>query len=177
MKKIYLLIISLLILCSLPLSSCKKQEEETTKETKRAEFTYQSKMLASDGLSIIVDNEFEKQSSSDCALCCVNGDLTFEGFFFEKYYFTEKDKEVNSPRKALEFVYKDKEVGVNSLNMPYTEYTDVKDGISYTFYYVCIEDSERYWFCTFFSPTESFESYREKIMEYLGTIEAVYEEE
>lgn len=178
MKIRYRIITALLaVLCILPFTSCKKQDNTKTEEIKRAEFTNQSKMLSSDGLSIIMDNEFEKQYSDDCALSCVNGDLTFEGFFFEKYYFTEKDKSVDSPKKALEFVYKDKEVKINSLDMPYTEYTEVKDGVSYTFYYVCIEDSERYWFCTFFSPTDIFDSYREKITEYLGTITAVYLEE
>lgn len=134
-------------------------------------------MFASDGLSIIMDVEFQKQYSKDCALSCVNGDLTFEGFFFEKYYFTEKDKTVDSAQKALEFVNKDKEIKINELDMPYTEYTEIKDGVSYTFYYVCIEDSERYWFCTFFAPTDSFNGYREKIMEYLGTVSASYVEE
>lgn len=177
MKTSYRLIAFLLaLLCALPFCSCKKQEKYENNEIKRAEFTNQSKMLSSDGLSIIMDNEFEKQYSNDCALSCVNGDLTFEGFFFEKYYFTEKDKSVDSTYKALQFVYTDKQIGTNSLGIPYTEFAEVKDGISYTFYYVCIEDSERYWFCAFFSPTDSFDSYREKITEYLGTLSAVYEE-
>lgn len=178
MKTLYKTIAFLLtLLCILPLCACKKQDDEVREEIKRAEFTNQSKMFASDGLSIIMDNEFEKQYSDDCALSCINGDLTFEGFFFEKYYFKEKDKSVDSTEKAIKFVYKDKNIGTNSLDMPYTEFTEVKDGVSYTFYYVCIEDSERYWFCTFFSPSESFDSYREKITQYLGTLNAVYEEE
>lgn len=172
-----LISVLLAILCILPFTSCKKQDEQQADEIKRAEFTNQSKMLSADGLSIIMDNEFEKQYSPDCALSCVNGDLTFEGFFFEKYYFTEKDKSVDSTHKALQFVYMDKQIKTNSLGMPCTEFTEVKNGISYTFYYICIEDSERYWFCAFFSPTDSFDSYREKITEYLGTVNAVYEEQ
>ena len=105
----YRLIVFLLsLLCALSFGSCKKQDEDIKEEIKRAEFTHQTKMLSSDGLSIIMDNKFEKQSSSDCALSCVNGDLTFEGFFFEKYYFKEKDKSIDSTQKALEFVYKNK---------------------------------------------------------------------
>ena len=143
-----------------------------------AEFSSESKLFKRDGLSIVMDVKFEYQASTDCSISAKNGDLTFEAFYFEKYYFTEKDKSISSPSDALAYVNKDKTVNENSLSIPYVEYVKANDaGVNYTFYYVCIEDSERYWMCTFFAPTSSFESYREHIHTYLGTINAVYEEE
>ena len=171
----FFLLSALLLSC---LAGCNKATEPEVKENPVATFSNQSKMFKQDGFSIIMDYEFKYQESSDCSISAVNGDLTFEAFFLEKYYFTEKDKTVQTPADALAFVNKNKTVSENSLGLPFVEYTKADDeGTNYTFYYVCIADSERYWMCTFFAPTSSFDGYRGHIMDYLDTAYAVYEEE
>ena len=171
-----LFLLSLIILSCL--SGCNKATEPEKTEALAAEFSSQSKMFKRDGFSIIMDSKFEYQDSKDCSISAINGDLTFEAFYLEKYYFTEKNKDVTSSADALSYVNPGKDVQQNSLGLPYVEYEKVdSDGVNYTFYYVCISDSERYWMCTFFAPTSSFEGYRAHIMDYLDTIDAVYEEE
>ena len=172
-------ILTLILLLSLSLSSfagCNK-DKDAVKEIPPAEFSNQTKMFKQEGFSIIMDVNFSYDIMSDCPISASNGDLTFEAFYFEKYYFLEKDNSISTPKKALAFVNKDKTVSENKLGLPFVEYTkDGSDGVNYTFYYVCIDDAERYWMCTFFSPTSSFDGYREHIMDYLSTIDAVYEE-
>ena len=172
-------ILTLILLLYLSISSfagCNKDKEKA-KEIPPAEFSNQTKMFKQEGFSIIMDVNFSYDIMSDCPISASNGNLTFEAFYFEKYYFLEKDKSISTPKDALAFVNKGKTVGENELGLPCVEYTkDGSDGANYTFYYVCIDDAERYWMCTFFSPTSSFEGYREHIMDYLSTIDAVYEE-
>ena len=177
-KKIrfFTLFLSLLFSVSV-FTACKKNTETEVKEIPKATFSTESKMFKREGLSIIMDANFEYMLSSDCTISASNGDLTFEAFYFEKYYFLEKDKSIQNSTDALSFVNKDKTVAENDLGLPFVEYTKAgSDGVEYTFYYVCVADTERYWMCTFFAPTESFEGYRAHIMDYLDTIDAVYEE-
>lgn len=156
--------------------ACNNGSDTATSYTAKAEFTGRTKMFKSDGLSVIMDTRFEREDSDTCAIRCVNGDLTFEAFCFEKYYFTEKDDSINDPAKALAFINQDRKVQENDIGMPYVEYsTRDAQGTDNTFYYVCLADDERYWFCTFFSPKDSFEGYRSYIYEYLSTISATYE--
>ena len=175
--KFFALFLAILFSVSI-FTSCKKNVAPEVKEIPKATFSSESKMFKREGLSIIMDANFEYGLSSDCTISASNGDLTFEAFYFEKYYFLEKDKSIQTPTDALSFVNKDKNVTENDLGLPYVEYVkEGSDGVEYTFYYVCVADSERYWMCTFFSPTESFEGYRAHIMDYLESIDAVYEEE
>lgn len=158
--------------------ACNKGSDAETADAARAEFSGRTKMFKSDGLSVIMDTRFVREDSDTCAIRCVNGDLTFEAFCFEKYYFTEKDDSIDSTADALAFVNKDREVKENSLGMPYVEYSMTDgQGTENTFYYVCIADDERYWFCTFFSRQDRFEDYRNYIYEYLSTVSATYESE
>lgn len=173
--------ISTLILAFILIFSCFtgcKNKDDGKKETPKAEFLNQTKMFKQEGFSIIMDVRFEYQSSADCAISCVNGDLTFEAFYLEKYYFTEKNKDIDTPKEALQYVNQGRTVTENKIGLPFVEYQKPdSDGVNYTFYYVCVEDSERYWMCAFFAPTSNFEGYREHIESYLDSIEAVFEEE
>lgn len=174
LNKIILLLLSFTLLFSF--SACNEKKDDYTPPSK-AEFTSRSKMFKTDGFSIILDANFERSTSNDTSISAVDGDLTFEAFYFEKYYFEEKDANVKTPFDALQYVNKDKEIGINKLSQPYVKYSsNDSHNIEYTFYYVCIEDEERYWFCTFFAPEYNFAEYEEKIFEYLGSISAEVEE-
>ena len=173
--KFFTLLLSAILISSC-LVGCKGENKKEV--IPDASFSNQTQMFKQEGFSIIMDTRFEYQLSDDCAMSCVNGNLTFEAFYLEKYFFSEKDKNIDTTKEALQYVNPNREVKENSLLLPYVEYTKDNDkGVNYTFYYVCIEDSERYWMCTFFAPTSSFEGYRERISNYLSTIEAVYEAE
>ncbi len=180
-NKSFSAIILLLILCllSFALVSCKEQ----VKEDPKAEFSGQTRMYADEGISIIMDNKFVKYSPGNCQLACENGDLKFEAFYLEKFYFEEAKANVNSAAEALEFVNPAKadapEIKINSYSQAYTEFL-TPDTLgtenNIRMYYVCIEDGDKYWFCTFFAYEKNFEEYRPKIEEYLKSLKPHNEE-
>lgn len=130
-----------------------------------------------------MDSSFDKYYPDDCSLAAENGDLKFEAFYVEKYYFKENGRDINSPLEALEYVNPGKESGaaveLNFLWQPYVEFlTPDTNGTDndIRMYYVCVEDDEKYWFCTFFCYDKNFEEYRPKINEYLETLKTYTEE-
>lgn len=180
-KRIINLICCLITVCfSLTAaSSCAKKVEEDPK----AEFSSITKMYANEGISVIMDGNFKKYYPDGCSLAAKNGDLKFEAFYIEKYYFTENGRNISYDMEALEYVNPGKDVGatvnVNFLDQPFVEFITPDtngSGNDIRMYYVCIDDIDRYWFCTFFSYDKNFEEYRPKINKYLESL-ATYEEE
>lgn len=174
-KRIINLICCLLTVCFsiTAASSCAKKIEEDPK----AEFSSVTKMFASEGISVILDGNFKKYYPDDCTLAAENGDLKFEAFYIEKYYFTENGRNITTDVEALKYVNPGKdsgaEVNLNFLWQPCVEFVtpDSKGtGNNVRMYYVCIDAPDRYWFCTFFSYDKNFEEYRLKIFEYLETL-------
>lgn len=176
MKKRLLLTLTLaLIFCITltTLASCSKK----VKEEPKAEFSSITKMYAGDGISVIMDGSFKKYYPDGCSLAAENGDLKFEAFYIEKYYFTENGRNIATDVEALEYVNPGKdsgaEVELNYLWQPYVEFVtpDTKGTENdIRMYYVCIDAPDRYWFCTFFSYDKNFEEYRMQIYEYLETL-------
>ena len=150
--------------------SCDDKVEEEPKAT----FTRQTKMFAADGICIIMDQAFTKYYPDNCSLAAENGDLKFEAFYLEKYYFTENGRNAKNAEEALEYVNPGKDQGavvqLNSFFQPYVEFVtaDPKGTDNpIKMYYVCIEDTDRYWFCTFFSYEKNFEEYKDMFFFYL----------
>lgn len=176
MKRIISLTLTIflcLILILPSLTSCDEKIEEEPKAT----FTSTTKMFASDGISVIMDASFTKYYPDDCALACENGDLKFEAFALEKYYFTENGRDAENAKDALEYVNPGKDAGasveLNHLWQPYVEFLapdPAGTNNQIRMYYFCIEDDEVYWFCTFFSYDKNFEEYRDTVMSYLETV-------
>ncbi len=176
MKRIILLTLSILICLTLilpSLTSCDSKIEEDPKAT----FTNQTQMFAKDGISVVMDSAFTKYYPDNIALACENGDLKFEAFALEKYYFTENGRDIKNAEEALAYVNPGKDVGatveLNHLWQPYVEFlTPDTNGTEnqIRMYYFCIDGGDVYWFCTFFSYDKNFEEYRDTIMSYLETV-------
>lgn len=174
-KRIFISIICILIICSSILSLCSCAQK--AKEDPKAEFSSVTKMYANDGISVIMDGNFKKYYPEDCSLAAENGDLKFEAFYIEKYYFTENGRNVTSDIEALEYVNPGKdqgaEVDTNTYWQPYVEFATVDpegSGNTIIMYYVCIEDTDRYWFCTFFSYEKNYEEYKAIFFDYLDSL-------
>ncbi len=180
MKCIKTIAALLTILLLSQLCACNKEDEINADID--AEFSGKNVTYESDGLSVTLDKNFVRVSSSRYSLKCQNNNLVFTAFYMEKFYFENTD--VSSTLQALEYTGIGKDeggvAGVNENGQSYTEYlqTYTEDGVTdtYRMYYVCIEDEERYWFCCFYSPETSFETYRENILGYAKSLTAVYTE-
>lgn len=176
MKRIILLTLSILLCITLilpSLASCDKKIEEDPKAT----FTNQTRMFADDGIAIVIDSAFTKYYPDNIALACENGDLKFEAFALEKYYFTENGRDIKNAEEALAYVNPGKdqgaEVDTNTYWQPYVEFATVDpegSGNTIIMYYVCIEDTDRYWFCTFFSYEKNYEEYKAIFFDYLDSL-------
>ena len=167
----------LIIISIFTFVSCEDKVEEDSPAT----FTNQTKMFADEGISIIMDKSFKRYYPETCSLAAENGDLKFEAFYLEKYYFTENGRDVKNAEEALAYVNPGKDqgakVGTNSFFQPYVEFTATdpqSSGNTVMMYYVCIEDTDRYWFCTFFSYEKNYEEYKETFYFYLESL-AIHE--
>ena len=173
-----LVLCALIIASSLLLASCQEKIEEDPKAT----FTNQTRMFADNGISVSMDESFSRYYPEDVALACENGDLKFEAFYLEKYYFTENGRDVKNAEEALEFVNPGKDAGavveLNFLWQPCVEFTTADpqgtDNLI-RMYYFCFEDGDVYWFCTFFAYDKYFEEYRPTVMEYLESVRPLKE--
>ncbi len=155
------------------LSACSAKVEEE----KMATFSGQTKMFAEEGIGIVMDSAFTKYYPDNCALACENGDLKFEAFYLEKYYFTENGRDIHTAKGALEYTNPGKDSGAvvetNSYMQPFVEFVtpDTKGtDNNIKMYYFCVEDDEGYWFCTFFSYEKNYDEYKPVFYGYIKSL-------